>query len=106
MTLKKQKIIRYIPIIQFITIFCWIGYYRKNNLKHSNFFKTGLKMIAFLSIVNIPRMLLHFIFKNDLLDNVFFYLSIYPCFWGVATMAVFDQEQHEKTLSSKNEAEH
>lgn len=105
MTLKKQKIVRYIPIIQFTTFFCWIGYYRKNNLKHSDFFKTALKMVAFLLVVNIPRMILHFIFRNDLLDNAIFYISIYPCFWGLATMAVLDQEQHEKILKSQNATE-
>ena len=102
MTLKKQKIVRYIPIIQIIPFFCWGGYYRKNNLKYSDFFKASLKMVAFLLVVNIPRMMLHFIFKNDLLDSVIYYISIYPCFWGVATIAVLDQEQHEKTLKSQN----
>ena len=106
MTLKKQKIVRYIPIIQFIIVFYWIGYYRKNNHKHRDFFKTSLKMIAFLLVVNIPRMILHFIFKNDFLDNVIFYISIYPCFWGVASMAFWDQEQHDKILKSQNINEH
>lgn len=96
MTLKKQKIIQYIPIIQFTTVFCWIGYYRRNNLRYGDFFKTLIKMIIFLFVLNVPRILLHFIFKNNLLDNVTFYISIYPSFWGIATMAVNDQEQHEK----------
>lgn len=96
MTLKKQKIIQYIPIIQFTTVFCWIGYYRRNNFRYGDFFKALIKMIIFLFVLNVPRILLHFIFKNNLLDNVTFYISIYPSFWGIAAMAVNDQEQHEK----------
>ena len=69
--------------------------------KYNDFFITMLKMFVFLLIMNIPRMLLHFIFKSDLLDNIIFYISIYPYFWGLASLAVADQEQHEKTLTSK-----
>ena len=60
-------------------------------------------MFGFLLAMNIPRILLHFIFKSDLLDNIIFYISIYPYFWGLATLAVADQEQHEKALTSKKE---
>ena len=102
MTLKKQKIIKYIPIIQFITTFCWIRYYQKNNLPYSAFFKSSLKTIVFLLAINIPRMILHIIFQNELLDSILYYMSIYPCFFGVATIAVSDQEQHEKSLKSKD----
>ena len=35
MTIKKQKIIKYIPIIQFITMFFWIKYYKKNDINAS-----------------------------------------------------------------------
>ena len=101
MALKKQKFIKYIPIIQFITVFCLIGYYRKNNLDHGDFFKTLLKMVVFLLIINIPRMILHFIFKSDVLDTIIFYISIYPCFLGVATIAVSEQEQHERIKNPK-----
>lgn len=101
MTIKKQKIIKFIPIIQFITMFFWIKYYQKNNIKYNDFFKTMLKMFAFLLVMNIPRMLLHFIFKSDLLDNIIFYICIYPYFLGLASLAVDDQEQHEKNSTSK-----
>lgn len=104
-SLKKQKVIKYIPIIQFITLFCWGRYYRKNNLKYSDYFKTFIKMVVFLLVINIPRMILHFVFNSDLLDNVMFYLSVYPCFLGLATIAVLDQEQHERILKSQNATE-
>lgn len=96
MTLKKQKVIKYIPIIQFITVFCWIKYCKKNNIQFKDFFKTFLKMVGFLLVLNIPRMVLHFVFQNDLLDNITFYISIYPTFLGMASIAVFAQEKDEK----------
>ena len=90
--LKKQKILKYIPFIQFITVFCWIGCYRKHNVKSNEFFRYGFMMIAFMLLINIPRMILHFIFHCDLLDSVVFYISIYPTFFGVASIAVVAQE--------------
>lgn len=95
MTLKNQKIIKYVPIAQLVTIFCWIGYYRKNGLKYSFFLKTFLKMVAFFLVMTIPRMILHLIFKNDVLDNTLYYILLYPTFLGIATIAVADQERHE-----------
>ncbi|MBQ8818132.1 MAG: hypothetical protein IJZ83_06115 [Clostridia bacterium] len=99
-SLKKQKVIKYIPIIQFITLFCWGGYYRKNNLKYRDYFKTFMKMVVFLLVINIPRMILHFVFNSDSLDIIIFYISIYPCFLGLATIAVADQEHHEDAIKS------
>ena len=101
MTIKKQKIIKYIPIAQVITLFCWIGYYSKNNIKQSDFIKTMMKMFAFVLALTIPRIALNYIFNNDLLNNILFYVSIYPYFWGLATIAVADQEKHEKALASE-----
>lgn len=99
-SLKKQKVIKYIPIIQIITLFCWGRYYRKNNLKYSHYFKTFIKMVALLLIINIPRMILHFLFNSDSLDIIIFYISIYFCFLGLAAIAVADQEHHENAIKS------
>ena len=90
--LKKQKVLKYIPFIQFITVFCWIGCYRKHNVKLIEFFKYGLIIIAFMLLINLPRMILHFIFHSDLLDSIVFYISIYPTFFGIASIAIFAQE--------------
>ena len=39
-------------------------------------------------------MILHFVFVNDILDNVLYYVSLYPTFFGIAAVVVADQEKH------------
>lgn len=92
MTIKKQKIIRFIPIIQFITVFCWLKYYVTKHVKWSNFAKTLFKMFVIVILIHLPRLILHFIFTNEVLDNILYYLSLYPAFFAIATMSVADQE--------------
>lgn len=94
MTIDKQKILKYIPIVQLATLFFWDRYARKNNVKLKERLKTDIKMVIFLLIITIPRMILHFVLKNELLDNIIFYISIYPTFLGLATLAVAAQEKH------------
>ena len=96
MTLKKQKILKFIPIIQLITVFYWLKCYLTNKIPWSDFAKALLKIFAVILFIHIPRMILHFVFVNDILDNVFYYVSLYPTFFGIATVVVADQDQHEK----------
>ncbi len=54
MKLYYQKIIRFIPLVQFLTVFCWIKMYRTNNLKFRDWIKAFLKMIVIILIINVP----------------------------------------------------
>lgn len=96
MTLKKQKILKFIPIIQLITVFYWLKYYLTKKIPWSDFAKALLKIFAVLLFIHIPRMILHFVFANDILDNVLYYVSLYPTFLGIAAVVVADQDRHEK----------
>lgn len=94
MTIEKQKILRFIPVVQLLTVFFWLKNYLTKQLPWSNFGKTLLKIFAVLLLIHVPRMILHFIFKNDLLDNILYYISLYPTFFGISTTVVADQELH------------
>ena len=83
MTLKKQKILKFIPIIQLITVFFWLKYYLTAKKPWSDFAKALLKIFAVLLFIHIPRMILHFV-------------SLYPTFFGIAAVVVADQCQHEE----------
>lgn len=96
MTLKKQKIFKFIPIIQLITIFFWLKYYITKKVPCTDFVKSLLKIFAILLFIHIPRIIMHFIFKNNILDNIFYYVSLYPTFLGIASVVVNDQEIHER----------
>ena len=96
MTLKKQKFLRFVPIVQLLTVFFWLKNYLTKKLPWSTFGKSLLKIFAVLLLIHIPRMILHFIFKNGVLDNILYYISLYPTFFGISTIVVADQEFHEK----------
>ena len=51
MKLYYQKIIRFIPLIQFLTVFCWINLYRTNNLKKGDWIRVFLKMIVVILMI-------------------------------------------------------
>ena len=99
MKLYYQKIIRFIPLIQFLTVFCWIHLYRTNNLKKGDWIKVSLKMIVVILMINVPRMILLFVFDSEALDTIAFYLTLYPTFFSVSNIAVRDQERQMKTLN-------
>lgn len=94
--LKKQHIIKFVPIIQFITVFFWINCFRKNDVKYGEFLKYALLMISFLFLINIPRMIFGLVLGNDMLDKIMFYVSIYPSFLGISLIAVAAQKKYEK----------
>ena len=96
MKLYYQKIIRFIPLAQFLTVLCWINMYRTNNLNYSNWIKAFLKMIFIILMINVPRIILHFIFESESLDIIVFYLTLYPTFFSVSHIAVRDQERQMK----------
>lgn len=94
-SLKKQRIIKFVPIVQFITLFCWVGCCRRNKISLKESFRHGLMILMFMLLINIPRLILHFVFHNDILDNIIFYISIYPTFFGMASIAVVAQEKYD-----------
>ncbi len=95
MTIKTQKVIKYIPIVQLLTVFCWLRYYSINYLKWSDFAKALFKMMGVFLLINIPRIIVNRIFNNDILDNILYIIAIYPSFFAVASIVVADQEKHE-----------
>ncbi len=99
MKLYYQKIIRFIPLVQFLTVLCWVNLYRANNLKYSDWIKAFLKMILIVLMINVPRIILHFVFESEALDIIIFYLTLYPNFFSVSNIAVRDQERQMKTLT-------
>ena len=91
---EKQNVLKYIPIIQLITIFYWIKGYASNNLKWKDFAKSFFLMLFVMLLIHIPRMILSFVFENIILNDILFYISLYPTFSGLSLIAVADQKKH------------
>ena len=92
---EKQNVLKYIPIIQLITIFYWIKGYVSNNLKWKDFAKSFFLMFFVMLLIHIPRMIISFVFENEMLNDLLFNISLYPTFLGVSLIAVADQKKHD-----------
>lgn len=91
---EKQNVLKYVPIIQLITVFYWLKGYISNHLKWGEFAKTFLLMFFVMILIHIPRMILSFVFSNEMLNEIIYYISLYPTFFGISLVAVADQKKH------------
>ena len=101
MSIKTQKIIKYIPIINFIIMFCWINVYCKNVVKPTRFAKNLLKWFAWAIIIHTPRAILSFCNIPDWINTVLFWISVYFTFFSMAVVAIRDQEKFIKENQNK-----
>ena len=71
--------------------------FSQNNVKYMEFLKYASMMILFLLLISFLRMLLHFAFHSDKLDKIKLYLSIFPAFLGIASIAMVAQDKYKNT---------
>lgn len=95
MTIDFQKKIMFIPIVNFITVFLWIGKCFSNVLKPSDFIKTLLKIFVCMIAITIFRILLSDFYTETVFNDIVFYISVYLYFFSMSFFAVKAQEQME-----------
>ena len=95
MSIQTQKIIRFIPIVNLITLVLLCIKYLSKPLKDTNFFKVMLIMAGIVIGVNIPRMILVLIFDNVTLSHITYCISLYATTLGISWVAVAEQEKME-----------
>ena len=93
MLMKIQKILMFIPVINIITVFIWIFMSFKYKETAKSNYATSFKMALAAILVNIPRMILSLVFKNDTLDMIAFWVSAYILFFLISLIAVKAQEK-------------
>lgn len=95
MSIQKQKVLRFIPIVNFfVCVFSWLKMYRVKNIKQADFLRAMLIMFLVMLLLTLPRIILSVVFKNDMLDSIVFYISLYFYLFGISAVAVADQEHH------------
>ena len=70
MSIHLQKIIRFIPIVNTITLFFWIKMYCQKKLKISDFLKAFFTMVLVLFVVAIPQMISDRVVSNGKNDKM------------------------------------
>lgn len=94
MSIKTQRILRFIPLVNLATMFFWIKMYHDKPLKHSGFMKALFTMFLVCIVITIPRIAIHFLIDNNTINNLIFYLSSYLYMLGISFVAVADQEKN------------
>ena len=97
MSIKTQKIIRFIPIVNLITLVFLCIKYLSKPLKDTNFFKVMFIMAGIVIGVNIPRMILVLTFENMILNNITYCITLYAMTLWLSWIAVAEQEKMENT---------
>jgi len=92
MSIKKQKIISFIPIINFSIFFFWIYSYIKNNIKRMRFLKYLLYMFVVIILSSIPRIIVSYALNNETINNILFGLQMYFIPLLISFIAIKDQE--------------
>ncbi len=95
MSIKTQRVLRFIPLINLVTMFFWIKMYYNKSLKHSNFMKALFTMFLIITLITIPRVIVHFLLDSYALECILSYLSVYLYMLGISFVAVADQERNE-----------
>lgn len=93
MSIKTQKRLRIIPIINILTMFAWIKMCHVKQIKSSDFIKELIKMFGLFFLITMIRVSVSFIFKNSVLDNVITCISIYLYFLSMSCVSVKAQEK-------------
>lgn len=62
-------------------------------MRQSDYIKSLLKMFAYLLLITFIRIAISRIFKNDILDQIVFYISIYFYFFSVSWVSVQAEEK-------------
>lgn len=93
MSIKTQKTLRFIPIINLVTMFCWVYLQYKMQGSIPRFIKYCFIMIGSVVLVAVSRILVYELCNNDIIVNVVYYVSLYAQFYVMAFVAVKAQEK-------------
>ena len=97
MSIKVQKIIKYIPYINLFLLFVWLfEYSRRSNEGNMGFVKKFMLGAVMAIVINIPRILLSFIIDSVIINAILLHLSIYASSLVICSIAIKDQEGYKR----------
>lgn len=78
MNIKTQKILMYIPIVNYFIMFYFVFAARKRlQISSSDFLKCTCKIFLFLILFTIPRIIVDSCFDNKIPGLILYYVSLY-----------------------------
>lgn len=91
MSIKAQKIIRFIPMVNLITVIFWIKLVLDQNIAVNRTFKPMIKVFLSVIVILIPRVIIAKVVDSFWIDMIAFYLSTYLVDLAIAFIFVDDQ---------------
>lgn len=91
MSIKTQKKLLFLPVINFIIPFIWLSKCFHNKITMGWFLKKAVIMVIGITIVSFARVLLNYIIDNAVINTIAFYVDAYLCFLIIAKVS-FDAQ--------------
>lgn len=104
MRIKTQKILRFIPIVNFVTMFCWIYNCYKYHAKISVFLKYLMLMFLSMFALIIPEIIIDTTCSIEWVILIMDLISKYGLMFFVAFFSVKGQEAIISDEEYKNSA--
>ena len=86
MSIKTQKYLRFVPIINIITVFMWIRSCCVNSIRPFDFVKELLKILGIFVLITVVRIIVAYAFRNSTFD---YYLTLISTYFYFLTMSWF-----------------
>ena len=102
MSIKMQKIISFIPVVNFITVAFWVDLVMKNKIPMIAIFRPLIKSMICVVVFLIPRIILDRMLDDVLINTIVFYVAIYLTNLAIAFIFVDDQIKLQKKIDEKN----
>lgn len=102
MDIKTQKIIRFIPIVNFITVVFWFLMYYKNPISKKRLYKKLLVVGLYCLLIMIVEIIFNSIVKIDMLATLVSFVASYLSLLAFSFIAVRDQEKYFDEQSKKD----
>ena len=93
MSIKTQKIIQFIPIINILTVFIWLNMCMKKGREKVSYYKNLIKMFVGVFVIAITRFMSTLVIKNDIIDSILTYVFIYLFFLWISFVSVNAQQK-------------
>ena len=103
MSIKFQKIIRFVPFVNFfVTYFSLIKAYRNSNRSRiSDIFKIVFVIFISILFVNIPQIILQHFVKSESFNSFLSLISTYVTLFVISSIAIIQQEKIYITTANK-----
>ena len=98
-----QKIISFIPVVNFITVAFWVDLVMKNKIPMIAIFRPLIKSMICVVVFLIPRIILDRMLDDVLINTIVFYVAIYLTNLAIAFIFVDDQIKLQKKIDEKND---